>query len=176
MSFSIDGLEWDVPCTIERTAEVRASEISGMMLDKNYFNDVVGLYLQYTVTLSFQIIQGSGSSGEQDYYRVWKALTDPVDAHTLVMPHNGGEITVTAKVDTVKDVLVRMPGGTRYWKGIQFTATAVHPSKTYTLAQAISRGLAPLPERGEANIGEIYEYTSSGWQLVEYTNADNVSY
>ena len=41
MIWSIDGLEWNVPCQIERTSEMTPSEISGMLLDKSYFNDVV---------------------------------------------------------------------------------------------------------------------------------------
>jgi hypothetical protein len=37
--FVLDGMSWDIPCDIERIAEMKASEISGMLLDKSYFND-----------------------------------------------------------------------------------------------------------------------------------------
>ena len=45
MSFSIDGLEWQYPCQITREAKLTASDISGMMLDKSYFNDCGALRL-----------------------------------------------------------------------------------------------------------------------------------
>ena len=36
MYFSVDGMEWNFPVDIERVAEVTASEISGMLLNKTY--------------------------------------------------------------------------------------------------------------------------------------------
>ena len=45
--FSVDGVQWDVPCRIVRTAEIAASEISGMLLDRTYFNDVLGTWMRY---------------------------------------------------------------------------------------------------------------------------------
>ena len=52
MSFTVDGVEWNIPCTIERTAEITASEISGLLLNRNYFNDVLGTYMRYTISIA----------------------------------------------------------------------------------------------------------------------------
>ena len=41
--WSIDGSNWDVPCTIEREAEVTASEVSGMLLNKQTIIKIIDL-------------------------------------------------------------------------------------------------------------------------------------
>ena len=42
---TIDGVVYDVKVDVRRTAEMTASDISGLMMDKSYFNDVLGTYL-----------------------------------------------------------------------------------------------------------------------------------
>ena len=176
MSFIIDGVTYDVACTIERVAEVKPSEISGLLLDRSYFNDVVGTFFRYDVTLAVKM-QRNGSIADEDvYYKLYKQLTEAVDGHQLVMPYTSGTIEVTARIDQVKDALVRLPGSAEFWEGFQFTATANNPTHAATLYGTITRGLAPLPQEGSANVGDLYEYTSSGWVEVSYSNADNIAY
>lgn len=176
MSFSIDGVVFDYHCTINRTSEMTASEISGLLLDKSYFNDVIGTFMRYEVTVAFPIIRNTGRAENSDYYTIYNILNDPVDAHTFVFPYNDSDVTVTARVESVHDVYVRLPREFEYWRGIQFEVIAIAPTKTYTLSEAITRGFAPLPDEGSAQIGDLYQYTADGWVLVTYTNADNVSY
>ena len=40
--FTIDGVQYNVECSIERTAEIKLSDISGMLMDGHIFNDVLG--------------------------------------------------------------------------------------------------------------------------------------
>lgn len=137
--FSIDGTVWNVPCQIEREAQMQASEISGMLLDRTYFNDVLGTYMSYNVTLAVPFNKISL------YYAIYEKLTDPVEAHIFVLPYNASTITLSGRVESVSDSWVRMPGDENYWKAISFTVTAINPSRSYTQAQAISQGRPVVP-------------------------------
>ncbi len=158
MSFSVDGITWEYPCQIERTAEIQASDLSGLMLNLDYFNDVQGIWMEYDVTIAVPF------GSEDDYYTIYETLTQPVDGHLFVLPYNNSEITVTARVLSVADALVRMPEGKNYWKGTTFKIVANHPSKFYSLSEVLVRGRTPLPDVASVEEGTTYVYTTaSGW-------------
>ena len=168
--FSIDGLTWDIPCQIERTAEITPSEISGLMLDKSYFNDVLGTYMSYTISIAVPI------NMRNQYAQIYEQITKPVDGHVFVLPYNNSTITVTARVASISDVYVRLGGGEPYWKGITFTLIANYPSKTMTQSQVVTAGRAPMPDVAEPSIGDVYTYTANGWSVESYPDADDISY
>ena len=159
--FSIDGLEWPYPCTVGRAAEVKASEISGLLLDGSYFNDVLGTYMKYSLQLAIPVNEaGLGDS-------IYEKLTEPVDGHVFVFPYNGSTITLTGRLEgDVSDVYVRQPNGRPLWKGLSFTIVANHPSKSMTLNEVIQRGLMPVPDVSSPSVGDTYTYTANGWQKV----------
>lgn len=161
MSFSIDGFVWDYPCMIEREAEMTPSEISGLMLNKSYFNDVLGTWMSYDLTLAVPFDK------EDDYYTIYEQLIQPVDGHSFVFPYNAGNITITGRVSSVQDVWVRMPGNRNYWRGTRFSIKANHPTKTMSLGQVIETGRAPLPDVSSPNIGDTYTFTAGGWDVYE---------
>ena len=161
MSWSIDGIEWETPCNILRTAEITASEISGLLLDKTYFNDVLGTYMLYEVGIAVPF------GKEDDYTQIYEALTAPKASHTFVFPYNQDTVTFVGRVQDVKDAFVRIPGGPKYWKGCTFTAIANHPTKTMSLTEVLSVGVTPYPSQVSLEIGSIWELTEYGW--VEYT-------
>lgn len=161
MMFSVDGLVWDIPCTIEREAEVKASDISGLMLDGLYFNDVLGTYMSYTVKLAVP------NAKMDEYIAIYEALTAPVDRHAFVLPYNNTTIELTARVENVSDVYVRLPNGGTAWRGISFTIIANHPSKYMQLGEVLSVGIAPFPPISSPSIGDTYTYTADGWVKVE---------
>lgn len=169
--FTIDGLTWDIPCKIERTAEITASDISGLMLDKSYFNDVLGTYMSYTVSMVVPL------NMRDEYERIYEAITNPVDGHTLVLPYNNDTIEITARIANVSDVYVRLAGGRNYWKGIRFTAIANYPTKAMTLGEMVVAGRAPFPSVADPSEGDTYTYTSGGWvPAVVYEDADSIYY
>ena len=206
MSFSIDGLEWNYPCKIERVAEVTASELSGLLLDKSYFNDVLGTWMKYNLTIAVPF------GNEPDYNSIYEQLIQPVSGHTFVFPYNSGTITVTGRVTTVSDAWVKMPGNNNYWKGTRFEIIANTPSKTEELGEVVSAGNSPnptLPWSGWVRfyidddgylhlqkttgtdvdfyidddgvlhslaVGDIIEYTSYGWDRVAAISGDNVQF
>lgn len=168
--FTVDGMHWTFPCDIERVAEVTASELSGMLLNKNYFNDVIGTYLAYTITIVVPI------GAESEYSKLYDILTEPVDAHAFILPYNQGSINITGRVQNVSDVYRRMADGSIHWKGIKFSVVSNSPSKTHTLGQVISRGISQMPDVSVKPINAIYQYDGTNWVPVELDDADEKFY
>ena len=164
---SIDGLVWDIPCDISRVSEMRSSNISGALLDRSYFNDVLGTYLKYDVTLACP------PGMPRKYATIYELLTTPRAEHQFVLPYNNNTITVVGRVTAVSDVYVRLPGGAVYWKGTKFTIEANQPSKMLTLYEAETYGGIPIvPEVDSVEVGDLYQYTADGWVMVTYGDAD----
>lgn len=167
----IDGVEYKCKCDVTRGAEMSASSISGLMLDKSYFNDVLGTYLQYDVTMTFPMYN------QAKYWRLFDTLSDPYDAHSFVLPWNGSTVTVTGRVESVSDVQVEMDSGRTYWQGLKFSVIANHPTKTLGLADVLERGLTPLPDVMYPNEGDTYTFKNGNWVLSgSYRDADLVRY
>ena len=168
--FSIDGTVWNVPCQIEREAQMQASEISGMLLDRTYFNDVLGTYMSYNVTIAVPFNKISL------YYAIYEKLTDPVEAHIFVLPYNASTITLSGRVESVSDSWVRMPGDENYWKAISFTVTAINPSRSYNWQEVISRGrpIVPTVDGGRPAVLEPLTVDSNGTYTPE-TGVDGFS-
>ena len=169
--FTVDGVEWSIPCDIERVSEIRASEISGMLMDKTIFNDVLGTYLKYDVKLVPNPRQMA------DYYSVYEVLNAPVGSHSFVMPYNESTVTLTGCLKDIRDVYVRMPNGGRMWKGVRFSVIASAPTKTMSLTEAISNGLPPYPPVENPDIGDAYQYFADGWEEIDgLPDADSIAY
>lgn len=169
MSFTIDGIRWNFPCTIEREAQVTSSDVSGMLLDKTYFNDVLGTWMQYTVAIAIP------KGHEDEYTSIYEALSDPVSMHTFKLPYNYQDdgIEINGRVQVVNDVYVRLPHDKQTWRKTKFTVIANHPTKG---AEIVDVGYSPFPDTGGVNIGDIYEYTEDGWQESAYVDGDNEYY
>ena len=168
--FTIDGLQWSVPCKIERVVTVKASEISGMLLNKNYFNDVIGTFLAYTVSLALPF------GKEAEYEQLHNILSEPVDAHTVTLPYNNTTVTINGKIDQINDTYLHRKNRSNYWMEIGFTITANSPTKTHTLGEAISRGISPMPDIAGAQEGDLYIFHNGIWETASYTDVDNKAY
>ena len=166
--FTVDGIEWTIPCDITRKSDVKASDISGMMLNGTYFWDDLGTYLSYEVKL----VPNPGSM--QEYYALFELLTAPNGVHTFILPYNGETVTLTAHVTAPQDVYVRMPNGAVYWKGCQFSLTSIAPTKEETLGEVIARGLPVLPDVSSPEEGDAYEWDGTGWVALE--DADGIAF
>ncbi len=169
--FTIDGVQYNVECSIERKSEIKTSDISGMLLDGHIFNDVLGTYYSYEVRLSMPL------RNKGRYGNLIEQLTEPVEGHAFVLPYNNDTLQLTGIVVDPEDVWVRLPSGYTYWDGLRFTINANGPTKALTLGEAISRGLTPLPDVYDAQIGDTYTYTADGWEAASsYPDADTTAY
>lgn len=159
--FSIDGVEYAVECSITRTAEIRASDISGLMMNGYRFWDILGTYMIYDVTLTMPL------RNKARYHALIEQLTEPVESHDFTLPYNAGTVQLVGKVNTPEDVWEKLPSGYSFWKGLKFTVEANYPTKQPTLAGAIARGLPALPPVNTADIGDTYTMTADGWENAE---------
>lgn len=167
--FYIDGLEFDGKCEIVRTAEMTESSISGPVMDRTYFHDVLGTYLQYELTIS--------PVYDRDLYdRIYEILTQPVESHYFLLPYGQGLIAINGRVSSVSDTHVKMPGGYEYWKATRFTIISNHPSKMMSLSEVLSLGRFPMPNNSEMAVGDTWIYTSDGWVQVYFEDADDNYY
>lgn len=157
---TIDGVTYNAKVEITRQAEVTPSDISGLLLDKSYFNDVLGTYMEYEVRFSYPLYNRT------TYAALYEVLTQPVDAHTFVLPYNKGTITLTARVESISDVCLELDNGRKYWRNCSFAIIANHPSKTMSLSNTITRGLTVLPEVTGPEVGDTYQWTGTEWEKV----------
>lgn len=170
MMWSVDGTSWDIPCTIEREAEVTASQVSGMLLNKQYFNDVIGTFMRYSIAIAVPF------GMEEDYKYIYEMLSDPVDAHVFILPYNDDFIEITGRVERVSDKYYIDASGKSGWRGTKFDVIANHPSKEMGLEEAIQRGLTPLPLVQHADNGDLYIYNNSAWGKKEVTEGNYYLY
>lgn len=168
--FSIDGIDYDVKCKIVRKAEMSASQISGMLLNRSFFNDVIGTFLQYDISISIPL------HDQDNYSALYETLTKPIDGHICIIPYNNGRLTITGRIVTVSDEYVRLPGSRAYWRNTAFSIIANHPSKQMALSQVLVRGRTPMPEAADVEEGTMYAYTGGGWVRTAYADADSIAY
>ena len=156
--FSIDGVEYKVKCTIDRAIEIKESSISGIMLGGHIFRDILGTYYSYDIQLEMPL------KNKGRYHSLIEQLTEPVEGHTFVLPYNSGTIELTGKVEDPEDVWEKLESGYTYWDGLKFTISPNGPSKIESLSTTISRGMTPLPDVYDAEIGDTYTMTADGWE------------
>lgn len=168
--FTVDGMRWPVPCDIAREAQIKASDISGMLLDRTIFTDVLGTYMRYTVR--FECPFGS----EATYDALYELLSDPVSVHTFILPYGPGWMSLMGTIESVQDKWLRMPGGASHWAGATFDVVGANPVKYMTLEEAIERSTVQWPDVEEVAEGDTYMWNGAAWELVTYRNADLIAY
>lgn len=169
--FSVDGIEYRVKCKVTRSTEIKESSISGLMLNGSYFRDILGTYYSYEIRLEMPL------KNKGRYANLIEQLTEPVDGHQFVLPYNNETLLLTGKVVDPEDIYKELESGYTYWHGLQFSIAPNGPSKSLTLAQSIHRGMTPLPDVYDAQIGDTYTFTANGWEQVSgYADADTTGY
>lgn len=164
--FTIDGVEYRVKCVATRGAEVRESDISGLLLNGQIFRDVLGTYFTYSIELEMPL------KNKGRYAALIEQLTEPVDGHLFVLPYNTETLELTGKATDIEDVWKQLPSGYTYWDGLRFAIEPNGPTKTLSLGQTIQRGLTPLPDVTTPEIGDTYTYTADGWVPANATGGE----
>lgn len=126
MSFRVDLSDYDMPCSIQRKVDVKSSSLSGDLLDGSYFNDVIGTYLSYDVTVAVPAGQ------ETTYDALHDVLTNPDNnaEHDFEFPYGQGTKAFRGRVESVSDKLYRQEGTVNIWRGISFSVTSTEPIRT----------------------------------------------
>ena len=168
MHLIIDGLDFDVKVQLTREADIRGSDISGVLLNGVEFDDIMGTYYNYTVSFKFPLYNQS------TYARLYEILTQPVGVHSFLLPYNTTTITMTARVETVYDEIVETDSGRTYWRACRFNLNSIAPTKEETLDTVITRGLPVLPDITTPAVGDAYIWDGSEWD--ELDDADDIAY
>lgn len=169
--FTIDGVEYNVKCSIERTIEIRESSISGMLMNRQIFRDVLGTFYSYDIKLEMPL------KNRDRYAALIELLSEPVDGHAFVVPYNNDTLQLTGKADGIEDVWVKLPSGYTYWDGLRFTIEPNGPTKEMSLGNVLQRGLTPLPDMVGPEIGDTYTWDGTKWvAAATYEDADNIAY
>ena len=123
--FSVDTIQFDFPCDIERNSHIEESGNSGMMLNGNIKKDPIATYLSYTVTLVVPLT----ATHRTEYTRLYEILTNPVAEHTFIFPYNQTTITFKGFVSEIQDKLFRQENNANIWRGTSFTVEMTEPIK-----------------------------------------------
>lgn len=126
-TIQVDGITYHMICDIKRTAVIKSSDLSGLLLDKTYFNDVIGTYLEYTVNMVVPY------GYENEYTSLYEVLTNPSASHTVVVPYNQTTTTIIGRITVVSDELMgeETRGNATYkiWRKTSFKIIANSPIK-----------------------------------------------
>ena len=124
-SLVVDGVTYTLVIGVKRRSIVTSSDNSGTLLDGTYYNDVIGTYLQYEISVAIP-------AGEEDTYAsLYEVLTNPVAYHDFVFPYNNTSVLVRGRVSDVGDAYMQKNSLDKVtWRQIAFTVTESLPHKT----------------------------------------------
>ncbi len=115
------GILFDPP--IEESFRIEDGPNAGVALAGNDIRDIVGTYYDHTLYVE------RDPAYPDDYTAFFKAISAPVPSHTVVMPHNDGEITYSAKILTGSREYRGRLKGKRIWKGLKIQLKATAPQR-----------------------------------------------
>lgn len=165
----IDGASYSgLAISVSRSAQMRQSDISGYMMDKSYFADVLGTYLSYDVKVAVPV------SREYLYTELFEKVTDPVGSHSFTLPYNQGIVNITGRVEGISDAYFRAEGSTKIWRSISFTIVSNYPTKTLSLGEVLEIGMQSPPDAANPEEGDIWMFTNGEWVHTDFTDGDEV--
>lgn len=109
--------------SIERTATIKDSELSGEMMDGSYHRDIIGTYIDYTMTIVCKV------NDPATYSQIFDVLSSPVASHEITAPYNNETMTFEAYIESVSDKLFRKTSDGTIWKDLSVTFKAAAPQK-----------------------------------------------
>ncbi len=121
---SIDGITWDINCEITRTVTIEETNISGMLMSREWYSDVNGSYLSYEV----RFIVRSGD--ETAYDSLYEVLTNATGRHSIILPYAQGHVAFLGRIKQVRDKCYKGQNGANYWLSEPFQFISNAPYKT----------------------------------------------
>ncbi len=121
---TIDGVKYNaewVSNSLEQTADIINGDNSGRMQgNKSMFLDYVGTFFNHTG----QLHRGM-SCTDEEWDRLYLALANPINDHTVIIPFGQGNITTEIYVSQIKRKLIKFAGDRTVWSkvyDVTFTA------------------------------------------------------
>lgn len=112
-------VRYDEP--VEEVATLVEGENAGDMLSYRHERDLAGTFFGHTMSVE------PDPRYPEEYDAFFDALSAPVDAHTVTMPHGQGTVTYEAMVSSVRRVSRGIVGGVRRWSGMSVSFSSIRP-------------------------------------------------
>ena len=107
-----------------RSFSVLDGENAGRVMSGGMQRDVIGTYYNYQV----EIDPDAASRAEYDAF--YRAISAPVDSHTLIVPFGQTTLTFQAYVTQGQDELTMMENSANRWENLSFNFIAMNPERT----------------------------------------------
>ena len=115
-TFVMDGVSYDFAFDVKRRSVIVSGGNSGMLLNGTYYNDVIGTYLEYDISIAIPIDKIN------DYVDFYEAITAPVEYHDFLFPYANVETIVRGRIDKIPDsYLQKSSTNLVTWYNISFT-------------------------------------------------------
>ncbi len=118
----IDGLTYSVPVIgVKRTADA-LDAYAKRTEDGILRRKLIGIYFGYTMKFGV-------TTNREEYERLWKKLTEPVEFHTVIVPDESGLYTFIAYFSSIGDELLRIYNEKNYWENLTVKFTGQSPAR-----------------------------------------------
>jgi len=116
---NVDGITYDVAVGVKRKTRIVSSDVSGTMLNGDYYFDPLGSYSDYTITIAVP------AGNETEYKELYERLTNVQYLyHTFILPYDQTNIQTKGRVELINDELFRVEGAVTLWRAISFDILA----------------------------------------------------
>lgn len=122
-TFTIDGQGFTLPCSVTRQATIKSSDVSGYLMNNEYFNDPEATYLTYSVKIAIPITQ----TAQTEYTTLYEMLISPTAEHYFVFPYNQSTISFRGRIESVSDSFYKRANGVNIWRATSFDVVMNEP-------------------------------------------------
>lgn len=119
----IDGVTYNIPVIkLSRSADF-LDKYANRTENGDLQRELIGVYFNYKLKLGSTL-------DTEEYAKLWKKLTEPVEFHTVTVPDESGNYTFTAYFSNVSDELRRQKGNKNYFQELTVSFTAKSPARS----------------------------------------------
>jgi len=119
----IDGKSYNIPVvSLKRKADF-LDKYASRTEDGVLQRELIGVYFNYQLQLGKTV-------DTQEYARLWRKLTEPVEFHTVTVPDESGDFTFTAYFSNLGDEIRKQVGSRNYWQNLTVNFTAKAPARS----------------------------------------------
>ena len=126
MAIIMDGVTYQVRVklgSLEQSFRVEDGDNAGKAMSGREIRDVVGTYYDY----SMEVEPDPGHRADYDAF--FRAISAPVDSHTITLPDGQGTMTFEAMVTSGRHIHKDRVGGVTRWTELTVEFTAIEPQR-----------------------------------------------
>ena len=126
MPVVMDGVTYRVRVrigTLEQSFHIDDGDAAGTAISGADIRDIIGTYYDY----SMEVEPDPGHRADYDAF--FRAISAPVDSHTITLPDGQGTMTFEAMVTSGRHIQKDRVGGVTRWTGLTVEFTAIEPQR-----------------------------------------------